>query len=113
MKIEYGKQVDISEIIDIFLFAANHEKRTLTCYNRVKKTNSIQRVISLCYNLTDCSLLSAKFLRYQVQDHNEIYQLLNAELANIKKEKISIVVDYSCMTKSWYYSIILYLSKKA
>lgn len=116
MKIQYGKQVDIteieSEVIDIFLFAANHEKRTLTCYNRIKKNNSILKVISLCYNLNDCKDLPNKFSIYQIPDHNEIYELLNIELSKIEKRKISILVDYSCMTKSWYYSIILFLSKK-
>lgn len=116
MEIKYGKQVEIDElqdkVIDLCIFAANHEQRMLTCYNRVKKTNKISKGIALCYNTNSCKILPKSVSKHIINDHEEIYNLLDEELSKFTNERVTIVIDYSCMTKSWYYSIILYLSKK-
>lgn len=116
MKIKFGKQIDLAELagveIHLFLLAGNHERRVFTNYNKVSQQNEIKKSILLCYNLSFCQKLPVGMDKVLIANHSEIYQLLDQEILNRKSENFNLYIDYSCMTKPWYYSIILYLSKK-
>ncbi|SEH29921.1 MULTISPECIES: hypothetical protein [Chryseobacterium] len=115
MEIKYGKQVDIDNIngisIDLLILAGNHEKRMLTLFDKVKDKNEIKKTIMFRFK-DDFKPISNNFELQTIKDCNQIYYLLDNIFTNHNKENFTLLVDYSCMTKSWYYSIILYLSKK-
>jgi len=115
MEIKYGKPVTVEDVrkseIDLFLLAGNHEKRFLTCYNKISRQNQIKKSIALCYNSSFCRKLPTGMAKEVIGNQAEIFNLLNTLLSD-NKEEYTLFVDYSCMTKPWYYSIILYLSNK-
>ncbi|MFL9485197.1 hypothetical protein ACI6Q2_20610 [Chitinophagaceae bacterium LWZ2-11] len=114
MKIKYGKQVEINELvedIDLFLLAGNHEKRVFTAFDKVTQLN-ISKAIMFCYKDFKCPRKYSNIKKEVIQSHEQIFDILDEELSKIEKNNVTIFVDYSCMTKSWYYSIILYLSNK-
>lgn len=115
MEIQYGKQVDINVIngisIDLFILAGNHEKRVLTLFDKIKDKSEIKKTIMFRFK-DDFKPVSNNFELETIKDCNQIYSLLDNIFAGHNKENFTLLVDYSCMTKSWYYSIILYLSKK-
>lgn len=115
MEIQYGKQVDINAIngisIDLFILAGNHEKRVLTLFDKIKDKSEIKKTIMFRFK-DEFKLVSNNFELETIKDCNQIYFLLDNIFASHNKENFTLLVDYSCMTKSWYYSIILYLSKK-
>ena len=115
MEIKYAKQIEIDEIadkeIDLFLFAGNHEKRVFSAYNKCRSSYKIIKSIVLCYNETFINKVQC-VEQLVISDNSQIYDLLDLEFSKFSKKGINIIIDYSCMTKPWYYSIILYLSKK-
>ena len=117
MKVKYGKQTNIESIvdqkIDIFLFANNIEKRKLCSLKKIlSNNNTIQKTISIYYPNSDIEHIE-NVENVIIDNHNEVIDLLEKELSKITKEEIVLFIDYSCMTKSWYYSIILYLSNRS
>ncbi|MFK7031325.1 hypothetical protein [Flavobacterium oreochromis] len=114
MKIKFGKQIEIENIsnvdIDLFLFADNVEERKLCAYGKINSSNKIKKTIGLFYP-------NSEFKEYPnikskiIKCHDQIIDILDEELSSCN-DKLNIVIDYSCMTKSWYYTIILYLSNK-
>ncbi|MET2984806.1 hypothetical protein [Aureibaculum conchae] len=118
MNIKYGKQININELtnktISLYLFARNHERRVYTAYERVNNLNKISKAIGFCYN--DSLKKKGKYkesIEYiEISNHQEITNILDIELSKIERKSTMLIVDYSCMTKSWYYTIILYLKKK-
>ncbi|WP_158826726.1 hypothetical protein [Mucilaginibacter lacusdianchii] len=116
MQLQYGKQIEVDEIkgkrIHLFIIACNHERRVMCAYNRVAQSNMILKSIALCYKAIPKK--SNENISYvQVKSHVEIYKILDSQFALYVNQEINIVVDYSCMTKAWYYSIILYLTKRS
>jgi hypothetical protein len=118
MDINYGKQVNVNEIISkeitLFLMASNHEKRVFTAFNKISPNNNILKTIAFCYNSDYLPLKKGdnKISNQVIKSHQEITKLLDTEFSKIVKNEITIIIDYSCMTKSWYYTIILYLKMK-
>ena len=116
MEIKYGKQIEINNIIerniDLFICAENHEKRSYSLYEKLFVSNTITDSIVLCYKDLICDDAKDKVIKIKINNHNDIYDLLDQKFKNFNNKKLVIVVDYSCMTKSWYYSIILYLKNK-
>jgi len=51
-----------------------------------------------------------KFIDMSGSQNEKIFDLLNSSIANNPQEKISILIDYSSMTRVWYGAIISYLS---
>lgn len=47
-----------------------------------------------------------KFLEFSTTDNHGLANFLKAYLLNAAREKIKILVDYSCMPRTWYSSII-------
>jgi hypothetical protein len=116
MEISYGKQILINDInsieIDLFFCVENHEKRSYTLLDKLQVTHKINTSIVLCYKDEICNTKKEGVKKIRINNHSEIYKLLDKLFKEITKESITIVIDYSCMTKSWYYSIILYLKNK-
>lgn len=114
MNIKYGYQLGVNDLanldIDLFLFANNNESRKYCLYNKVKDQNNIKKTISLYYKNEFDVLPNVENIL--INNHSEIENILNCEMENCQKDNFTVVVDYSCMTKSWYYIIMLYLSNK-
>ncbi|MBZ4188886.1 hypothetical protein [Niabella beijingensis] len=115
MKLQYGKQSEISDIegatVDLFLLGGNHEKRVLTFYERVRSKVNIKKSVMLCFK-DETKTEFAEFDCKVVHNCEQIYALLEECISNNIADSFTILVDYSCMTKSWYYSIILFLSNR-
>lgn len=114
MEIKYGKQIEFDSLkdssFDFFLFASNHEDRVRTVFDSLSTIASISKSIVLLYPNSTSTL--ADIENRTISEYTDIYKLLDELILQIDKSEITFAVDYSCMTKSWYYSIILYLSKK-
>lgn len=115
MILEYGRQIQLGEvqnkIIHLFLFACNHEKRILCAHKNIQDGNTVLKTIGFCYKPVTRKKKGPIEL-IQIKSHVEIYDILDLEFAKYHNDEITLVVDYSCMTKAWYYSIILYLTKR-
>lgn len=116
MKLAYGKQLIaetlINKHIDLFLCAGNHEARVYTAYDFICVNNVVLKALMMCYNPEFTKSDSRAIDVNVVNNQNQIFAILDNLFANYDKEEYRIFVDYSCMTKSWYYAIILYLSNK-
>lgn len=112
MKINYGYQITLNDLsnleIDIFICANNNEARKYCLFDKIKRNNFIKKSISLYYNNVFDSRNDLEYK--QIKKHTEVERILDDEIKACKKEELTIIVDYSCMTKSWYYTILLYLS---
>ncbi len=115
MKIKYGNQISIDNLkdvdIDLFIFANNSENRKYCLLDKITENNNILRAISLYYKETfeeKYNFVENKLIK----DHSDIEDLLDQFINNCKKDELKIIIDYSCMTKSWYYVIMLYLANK-
>lgn len=115
MEIQYGKQIKINDIkgrtIDLFICVENHEKRSYTLYNTLINNNEIDNQIVFCYKEIEYGVNTFR-KKVKANNHTQVINILEEEIQKINKESIIIIIDYSCMTKSWYYSIILYLKNK-
>ncbi|ETZ22817.1 hypothetical protein [Pedobacter sp. V48] len=116
MKIEYGIELNVEDLIghefDLFILAGNHEKRVFTAFDRIVSKNTINKTLLLCYEPFICNKKYNAVVKEVVKDYTEIFSLLDLHLGALDKDKISIYIDYSCMTKAWYYAIMLYISNK-
>ncbi|WP_417237494.1 hypothetical protein [Bizionia paragorgiae] len=116
MNIKYGKQLEVEELIgekiDLFLLASNHEDRVLTAYEKINKKNKILKTVSLSYERNCIELEKEGIESVIIEGHQQVSGLLDKELGGSCLDEFVMVVDYSCMTKSWYYTVILYLKKK-
>ncbi|WP_369014129.1 hypothetical protein [Flavobacterium anhuiense] len=115
MKIEKRKELVMNEIegelFDLFIFANNIEKRKLTAYENLKQKNKVSKVIAFSYPESDIEEISFAE-NYCIKEHDEILAIIDLFILNFGKDSINICIDYSCMTKSWYYSILLYFTNK-
>ncbi|MDR4892715.1 MULTISPECIES: hypothetical protein [unclassified Chryseobacterium] len=117
MNLKYGKQIEIESIyennFDLFLFANNIEKRKLEAYNAIKKNNLLKRTIALNYcDSTESLIQNDSIENIRVDDLISIRKIIRDTILNSKNDELNIFVDYSCMTKPWYYTILSYLSEK-
>lgn len=116
MDIKYGEQMEIVDMknlgFSLFLFAINHEKRGLTAYNKLSSISQINKVVGFRYRNSSSIDLDKGIEEITISNHNEINEWLDNFLKTRTTKEVNIVLDYSCMTKSWYYTIILFLSQK-
>ncbi|WP_146194632.1 hypothetical protein [Flavobacterium crocinum] len=101
----------VNESIDLFLFANNVEKRKLCALKQVATFNEVKEVISINYPSSNVDNIE-NTRNIIINNHNEIINLLEEEFSKNNKDEITLFIDYSCMTKSWYYTILLYLSNR-
>lgn len=116
MILSSGRQVEPSELkqksIDLFIFAGNHEKRVFTAFDYLSDCATIKKSIAFCYKSDFSTEFRKEIEKFQIEDNKEIYELLDLYFKDLISSSPTIVIDYSCMTKPWYYAIILYLSKR-
>lgn len=116
MNIKYGIQLEIKDMknldFSLFLFAVNHEKRGLTAFNRLSNISRINRTVGFRYKSNSTVGLNKDIEELTISNYNEINEWLVSFFKSIISNELNIVIDYSCMTKSWYYTIILFLSQK-
>lgn len=116
MEIKYGEQLGVEDlnnkIFSLFLLAINHEKRVLTAYNKISKISEIRKTVGFKYNKQQSLNLHENIEEFIVKGYEEINVWLDTFFNSLNETDINIIVDYSCMTKSWYYTLVLYFSKK-
>lgn len=117
MNLKYGKQIGIEEIseynFDLFLFANNIEKRKLEAFNIISQKNILKRVIALNYCDGSEPQINNDFIEnFTVKDLLSVRKIISDIIFDCDKDDINIFVDYSCMTKPWYYTILSYLAEK-
>jgi hypothetical protein len=109
MKIKNGAQVEIQDInyIDLFFIANNFEERKLTAFNSLK---NIKYKIALKYSDSKENDIN-NFEIYTINNDITISNIISDKIDLIKEKEITIVIDYSCMTKSWYFEFISFFNK--
>jgi hypothetical protein len=118
MKLNFGKQVKFEELshldFDIFIMAFSHEERFKTLNDR--KELKFRKRIVLSYKNQNLFVDQENTKTYQVESENYVETMINMLDVEIKllstKNYINILVDYSSMTKSWYYTIMSYFTLK-
>lgn len=118
MKLNFGKQIQFEDLakveIDIFIMAVSHEKRFITLHN--KEELRFNKKIILSYQANDVTFYGKGSVNYKVDSENFVEMmiyLLDFELNILRcKKNITILIDYSSMTKSWYYTIMSYFTIK-
>lgn len=117
MEIKYGEQIGMEELekvsFSLFLFAINHEKRVFTAYEKLSSISDIKRTVGLRYKKNTFEQSKIVSEEIFIGDHNMINEWLDNFFSSLGSDNLNIAIDYSCMTKSWYYTIILYLSQKS
>lgn len=116
MNLKYGKQIELESLenftFDLFLFANNIERRKLVAYNIIQKHNKVNKTVVLNYCDSSEPLLEEEFVEdLIVENLNGIIDLVKETINNCQKDEINIFVDYSCMTKPWYYTILNYFAE--
>ncbi|MCB0745921.1 MAG: hypothetical protein KDC90_00525 [Ignavibacteriae bacterium] len=116
MEIKYGKQLKIEELrgikFSLFLFAINHEKRMLTSYERLSEISTLEKVVGFNYPNGLQLDNESSIQQLLIENQEDINNFLIGFFEDKKGEGMNIVVDYSCMTKSWYYTIMLFLTRR-
>ena len=116
MILKQGRQIIVDELsgnkIDLFLCAGNHEKRVFTGYDWLSKSCQLKNSYAFCYKSDFETGGRDNISKLTISDIAEIHGLLDREISTLPKGDSKIIVDYSCMTKSWYYAIILYLTQR-
>jgi hypothetical protein len=116
MKIAYGEQIEINKLndkkFDVFILGGNHEGRVCTAYNEISKVNTVEKAIMFCYS-DSFKCRKKEIITKYIESQEQIFDILDSVVLNTDdRQEINIFIDYSCMTKYWYYSIIMYLANK-
>lgn len=115
MNLKFGEQISYSDIekldcIDLVIYTKNHELRSTYFVEKLKVKGQNFKTISFLYKSKN------RFGKdeYFIDTNYKIIDLLDQFFNEIDKRKktINIIVDYSCMTKSWYYLILQYILNK-
>ncbi|MGJ1291281.1 MULTISPECIES: hypothetical protein [Sphingobacterium] len=115
MELKYGQQISYSDIeilecIDLIIYTKNHELRSSYFVDKIKIKNPNIETISLLYKPKK----RFKKNEYYIDSNDKIIELLDQFFNRLSpsEKSINIIVDYSCMTKSWYYLILQYILNK-
>lgn len=122
MKLQYAHQITLLELAssryDVVIVASGYETRATTLAQRLKDIDARRVVISFqeWRELPQRKINDAIFekLGYDPHEATEgsceaIINILNNVFQEILfKENVRVLVDYSCMTKVWYATIINY-----
>ncbi|WP_077413898.1 hypothetical protein [Chryseobacterium sp. JV274] len=116
MNLKYGRQIDFEELngynFELFLFANNIEKRKLTAFNSIIQNNNVEKAIAFNYNESLDEKIEIPLVENQtVSSIIQIRNIIRDVIINSSKTEINLFIDYSCMTKPWYYSILSYLAE--
>lgn len=121
MNFTFAKQIRDQDLVshnfDLLIMAISHEERYDYLISNYKVFYNRLAILTYDYNeklkkrnsdatTTYYSVADTKYLDIMID-------LLDTELKLIdKKEEVKILVDYSCMTKTWYYTIMSYFITK-
>lgn len=114
MNLQFGEQISYSDIkgiknIDLIIYAKNHEIRSTYFVEKIKREYK---------NLITIPLLYKPKKRYSknevwVDNNEKLLSTLDNCINSFKEqEEINVIIDYSCMTKTWYYLILQYILNK-
>lgn len=110
MELVYGKQINsIESEIDLFIGTSNHESRSFTLYDNVKN-KILNPAVFLCYKKEGINEKLKNIDFRVINIFNEVNDLLNEKLdllVSYNKTPV-VLIDYSCMTKPWYFAIMLF-----
>ncbi|MNJ95259.1 hypothetical protein D3C87_129670 [compost metagenome] len=114
MKLQFGEQISYQDIdklknVDLILFAKNHEIRSTYFVEKVNREYENLKTISLLYKA------KSRYKKNEVWvDNNEkLLSTLDDFFNSLQeKEEVNVIIDYSCMTKTWYYLILQYILNK-
>lgn len=121
MNFNFAKQINTDELIskkfDLFIMATSHEERFNYLFQNFdlsyKRLAILSYTSEVDFNI-DTTTTNSTF--YTVEDgkyQDIVIDLLNSELSFfINNINLNILVDYSCMTKTWYYTIMSYFASK-
>ena len=117
-------QVSLNDIqgkhFDLILAASGFEKKCISCFS--KNEFSAEKKVVLAYT-GKLSELNRKVNDnfFQAGDFESIYlsandsvpliNFLNEYLNSCRKETIEILIDFSCMTKTWYITLLNYITE--
>jgi hypothetical protein len=126
MKLRFAEQVSyenaLNQQYDIFIAASGYESRATHLAKNVHKRCCNKFVIAFQEHKehkqriqNDNIFNNFGFIAYEAREgkYEEIIYLLDQILSTLLFEKaVSVLVDYSCMTKVWYATIINYFMNK-
>lgn len=115
MELKFGEQVTHDELIkidsiDLMIYAKNHETRSNYFNKKVSCSINVEKTIILCYK----AQIRFKKNEFLVKSNDDLIKILDQFFDSVKDRdnSLNIIVDYSCMTKSWYYVILQYVLNK-
>ncbi len=122
MEFIQAEQVSFDELyvvdFDLIIAVSGYEERSTYLVNKIKTGDALCRVLAFSEKNKELSRPSndARFreldFEFMEQSGNECpraEELMN-ELINSGKNRLNILVDYSCMTKLWYASMLNYFT---
>ena len=125
MKLEYAQQIDVEDIsnvqFDLLIASSGFEKRAPHFFQNFAIDDTMAEKWVFCYRDRDIyeveenidAFLSMGFKVFDAYEnsHLEMRQTLSNYLQNSRgKRVINLLIDYSCMTKVWYASVLQYLN---
>ena len=120
MELEYGKQINLNSLtdyeIDVIIISKNHEKRWDSLLNNLRLHRSYDSAFKLLLtyeNELEDEVQGFKTIKPSVTNTDDITLALDSLFLSSRKEEITVLIDYSCMTKVWYYTIMLYFSQRS
>ncbi|MDC6362558.1 MULTISPECIES: hypothetical protein [Flavobacteriaceae] len=129
MKIKYAEQITLTNIekdeYDLIIASSGYESRA-TCLVEKLKNQSKSRKIYIGFKerkeekqrkINDGKFLELGFVKHDIEAGEGNFEDIIGILDNIftdflKRKELNVFVDYSCMTKVWYSTIINYFSFK-
>lgn len=124
MKIKYLKQIDKTEILnnnfDLFIAASGYEIRAIYLSKYIHHKCKDKIVFSFAdqseettRKVNDNYFSENEFNSYQLtgNDHTHIIDILDEYITGFEGKTLSILIDYSSMTRVWYGTIIKHLKQ--
>tara|TARA_R110002049_G_C9169822_1_gene561803 strand:- start:590 stop:1558 length:969 start_codon:yes stop_codon:yes gene_type:complete len=126
MKLKYATQLGLSELLeqnyDVIIVASGYESRSCKLAQRLKSIEARKIAISFQeQNRHSQRLKNDDFFKSEGYEsfiakegsYEEIIQILNQVFTPLLgQNNLNILVDYSCMTKVWYSTIINYFQNR-
>ena len=126
MKLKYAQQISFSDFkndtYDFIIAASGYETRATALSEKISRQFKNKFVLGFIEHKelpqrieNDKIFNSLGFIEFLAKEgsYEEIISVLDEILkANLFEDKLTVVVDYSCMTKVWYATILNYFLNK-
>ncbi len=119
-----SEQVQITDIqgihFDLFIAASGYEKRCTTCFlqNNISARKKIafaftEKITELHRKENDKFFLTEnfEFINLSGEDPIPVFHFFHSFFDSTENDAVNILIDISCMTKTWYAAIIQFLSE--